>query len=179
MWIFGYGSLIWNPGFEFESSVVGTLSNYHRSFCIRSIQARGTLERPGLGLALTACPGATCQGVAFCVTPRVAAKVLEYLRARELSSSVYDEQTVPLALIDGRRVEAVTYVANTAHPEFVTGLSPDDQARLIAGASGQRGPNSEYLLNTSNHLAALGIDDPELTALARRVVTLIATPTPG
>lgn len=172
MWVFGYGSLIFDPGFEYQERVTATLSEFHRSFCIRSVHARGTAETPGLGLALTASSGSFCTGVAFSVAPQNSASVLEYLRAREMVNDVYVETRVEVTLEDTRRVRALTYVANTEHAQFVTGLSLEEQARLIAHAAGERGPNSEYLYNTVAHLGALRVHDPQLTELVQRVRSL-------
>ncbi|HXO71884.1 MAG TPA: gamma-glutamylcyclotransferase [Bradyrhizobium sp.] len=172
MWVFGYGSLIWNPGFDYRERFIATLSGYHRSFCIRSIHARGTAEKPGLGLALTKLPGAVCRGVAISVALQNIDTVLAYLRERELVSSAYLEVSLDVTLEDGRIVPALTYVANTKHDQFIGDLSAEEQARCIAHAAGDRGPNSEYLYNTVENLDALGIMDGELTQLAQRVRSL-------
>ncbi|MGB3178220.1 MAG: gamma-glutamylcyclotransferase [Albidovulum sp.] len=172
MWVFGYGSLIFNPGFEYHERVTATLEDFHRSFCIRSIHARGTSETPGLGLALTASSGRFCTGVAFSVAPQNTESVLDYLRAREMVNDVYVETRLEITLADNRRVRALTYVANTEHAQFVTGLSLEEQARLIARAAGDRGPNCEYLYNAVEHLEALGVHDPQLTELVQRVHSL-------
>lgn len=169
MWVFGYGSLIWNPGFDYEERVVAILADHHRSFCILSVYARGTPEKSGLGLALTRRPGAICQGVAFSISPRNAESTLAYLRDRELASAVYLETTLDVSLTDGRVVPAVTYLANTKHEEFVAGLSEEDQAQRIARAAGALGTNSEYLFATAENLEALGITDALMTQLVRRV----------
>jgi cation transport protein ChaC len=169
MWVFGYGSLVWNPGFEAQERVIATLPGYARSFCMRSVHHRGTQEAPGLVLALDAQPGAACLGVGLSVAPEQRAEVLEYLRARELISSAYLERTLEIHLADGRRVEAVTYVVDPEHVQYCGGLDLEEQARIIARAAGGRGPNTEYLFNTAAHLGELGITDPELDWLSRRV----------
>ncbi|RME15288.1 MAG: gamma-glutamylcyclotransferase [Alphaproteobacteria bacterium] len=174
LWVFGYGSLLWDPGFEHAETVVATLPGFHRSFCMRSIHHRGTEENPGLVLALDARPDALCHGLAFRVTPGHEAEALAGLRARELISSAYLEQRHPVDLADGRRVEAVVYVIDRLHAQYCGGLDLDEQARIIAGATGQRGPNRDYLFNTARHLAELGIEDGELTRLAEAVRALIA-----
>lgn len=169
MWVFGYASLIWNPGFPFEESVLARLRDYSRSFCMRSIHHRGTPQAPGLVLALDAHPGAACEGVAFRVDALQTVPVLAYLRERELISSAYVEKRLPLRLEDGREVEAVAYVVDREHVQYCGGLSLEEQAGIIAGAVGGRGPNDEYLFNTAAHLAELGIADEELSWLSRRV----------
>ncbi len=169
MWVFGYGSLLWNPGFEVAEQVVARLGGYARSFCMSSIHHRGTEEAPGLVLALDEVPGAACEGVALRAAPGTEQSTLAYLRERELISSAYLERILPLDLVDGRRVEAVTYVIDPAHVQYCGGLPLEDQARIIAHATGGRGPNTEYLYNTAGHLAELGLADPDLDWLVRRV----------
>ncbi|PKP83765.1 MAG: gamma-glutamylcyclotransferase [Alphaproteobacteria bacterium HGW-Alphaproteobacteria-2] len=173
IWVFGYGSLIWEPGFGHDERAIARLDGWHRSFCMRSIHHRGSPEAPGLVLALDAAPGAVCHGVAFAVPEAEGTAVLDYLRARELISAAYLETVLPLALADGRRVEAVAYVIDPDHEQYCGGLSASEQAQIIAGAHGGRGSNADYLFNTAAHLAKLGIEDPELTALAVRVRALI------
>lgn len=174
MWVFGYGSLVWNPGFEVEDRVIATLPGYQRSFCMRSIHHRGTPEEPGLVLALDAQAEAQCHGVALSVPEHQADEVLAYLRERELVSSAYLEKMLEIDLADGRKVEAVTYVIDPDHVQYCGGLDLEEQARIIARAVGGRGPNTEYLFNTATHLGALGIIDAELDWLARRVRSLSA-----
>ena len=172
LWVFGYGSLMWNPGFEVEEQAIARLSGYHRSFCMRSIHHRGTEDRPGLVLALDAAEGAHCDGLALRVPSGAEAAVMDYLRARELISSAYVEEQHPLDLRDGRRVDAVAYVIDPHHVQYCGTLELEEQAQIIARAVGGRGPNSEYLFNSAAHLDELGIADAELTWLAERVRVL-------
>lgn len=169
IWIFGYGSLIWNPGFAYSSARIARLEGYERSFCMRSIHHRGTVEDPGLVLALDPAPGACCTGVAFRVAPGAEARTLDELRERELISSAYVERICPVELVDGRRLHAVTYVVDTAHEQYCGGLALEEQARIIAQAQGGRGPNDEYLFNTASHLSEIGLHDEDLDWLAARV----------
>lgn len=178
LWVFGYGSLVWNPGFVVAEQAIARLPGYHRSFCMRSIHHRGTVARPGLVLALDAMAGASCDGVAFRVAPGHAGQTLAYLRERELISAAYLERVLPVDLADGRQVAAVTFVIDADHAQYCGGLPLEEQARIIAAAHGGRGPNDEYLHNTAAHLAAIGIADDDLLWLADRVRTLrAATPT--
>lgn len=169
LWVFGYGSLIWNPGFAVAEQSVACARGWHRSFCMWSIHHRGTSENPGLVLALDARAGASCHGVAFRVSPGTEAETLATLRARELVSSAYLERRVSLDLADGRAVTALTYVVDPAHAQYTGPLSLARQAAIIAGACGGRGRNCDYLWSTVQHLADLGISDPELSDLAARV----------
>ncbi len=172
LWVFGYGSLVWNPGFAWSSRQIARLAGYRRSFCMLSIHHRGTEELPGLVLALDAAEGAECTGIAFEIPAEIADETLEYLRARELISAAYLEQVAPLTLQDGRAVEAVVYVIDRAHGQYRGDLTLEDQAQRIARATGGRGPNCEYLHQTAAHLAALGLPDPELDWLSDRVKVL-------
>lgn len=168
LWIFGYGSLIWDPGFTPAEAVPARLTGWHRSFCMRSIHFRGTPEAPGLVLALDEAAGATCLGLALRVPSPKAAPVLAALRARELVSDAYLERLLPVHLQDGRQVQAVTYVIDRNGPQYCR-LAREEQAAIIAQAVGARGPNRDYLFNTAAHLAALGLPDAELEALASQV----------
>lgn len=174
LWVFGYGSLMWNPEFPVAARRRARLEGWRRSFCMWSIHHRGTPERPGLVLALDEAPGAVCEGVALAVAPGAEAATLARLRARELVSSAYLERRLPVTLEDGAAVEALTYVVDRTHPQYCGGLPPERQAEVIAAAAGRRGPNPEYLDNTVAHLAALGIEDAELARLAERVRALAA-----
>jgi cation transport protein ChaC len=172
LWVFGYGSLVWNPGFAWSARAIARLDGFHRSFCMRSIHHRGTEAAPGLVLALDAAPDADCDGVAFEIAPEIADETLEYLRARELISAAYLETRHPVTLADGRRVDAVVYVIDRDHGQYCGGLPLEEQAQIIARAVGGRGPNCEYLHQTAAHLAELGLRDPELEWLSDRVKVL-------
>lgn len=169
LWVFGYGSLMWNPGFEVAETSLARLDGYHRSFCMWSIHHRGTPEQPGLVLALDEAEGAGCTGLALKVPDDQRDETLEYLRARELISSAYLEQRLALTLQDGRGVEAVCFVVDRTHEQYCGDLSLERQAEVIASAIGGRGTNTEYLENTAQHMQQLGIDDPDMVWLARRV----------
>lgn len=174
LWVFGYGSLLWNPGFPVAGRTLARLPDWHRSFCMRSVHHRGTPEAPGLVLALDAAEGAICNGVALAAEPGTEEATLAYLRERELVSSAYVERMLPLELSDGRQVEAVTYVIDAGHEQYCGALPLEAQARIIARATGGRGPNDEYLHNTAAHLAELGLADPDLEWLSARVQALKA-----
>ncbi|GLS86411.1 gamma-glutamylcyclotransferase [Cypionkella aquatica] len=172
LWVFGYGSLIWNPDFPVAERQIARATDWHRSFCMRSIHHRGTEIAPGLVLALDHAPGAICDGVAFRVTPGAEAATLQALRERELISSAYLETHLPLTLTDGREINALAYVIDPAHDQYCGNLPLAEQAQIIAQAIGGRGPNRDYLFATADHLANLGIADPDLTWLATQVRNL-------
>jgi cation transport protein ChaC len=169
LWVFGYGSLMWNPGFAFDERAIARLDGFSRSFCMRSIHHRGTPEVPGLVLALDPVAGASCEGIVLRVKSGSEDDTIEYLRERELVSSAYLELSQRVELNDGRQVEAVTFVVDTDHVQYCGDLPLEEQAGIIARSVGGRGPNTEYLYNTAEHLAELGIRDAELDWLARRV----------
>jgi cation transport protein ChaC len=171
--VFGYGSLIWEPGFAFEERAIARLDGWRRSFCMRSVHHRGTPEAPGLVLALDRADGASCAGVAFRISGGAEDETLQYLRERELISSAYLEQVLEVDLDGGRRVPAVAFVIDPDHVQYCGGLAREEQAQIIAKAKGGRGWNRDYLWNTSAHLAEIGLPDPDLDWLADRVRTLV------
>ncbi len=174
MWVFGYGSLLWNPGFPVAESVIGTLPGYARSFCMRSIHHRGTEEDPGLVLALDEQHDHACSGIALRVEPGQEDATLAYLRERELISSAYLEKNLDVLLEDGRKVRAVVYVIDESHDQYCGGLPLEEQAQIIARAVGGRGPNCEYLYNTAEHLQQVGLQDADLDWLHARVKSLVS-----
>ncbi|SHH49618.1 gamma-glutamylcyclotransferase [Marivita hallyeonensis] len=174
LWVFGYGSLLWNPGFEPVETAHAQLRGYARSFCMRSIHHRGTQTDPGLVLALDEHPGSVCDGLAMQMHEAEVDATMTYLRERELVSSAYLEKSLTVTLHDGREVTAVTYVIDPDHVQYCGALELEEQAQIIARAVGGRGPNSDYLFNTASHLAELGIPDADLEWLSHRVRTLLA-----
>jgi glutathione-specific gamma-glutamylcyclotransferase len=172
MWVFGYGSLIWNPEFPVAERQIARAHGWHRSFCMRSIHHRGTEAAPGLVLALDADPLAHCDGVAFRVEPGAEAATLQALRERELISSAYLERWLPVDLTDGRQINALVFVIDPDHVQYCGGLPLEEQAQIIAHAVGGRGPNRDYLHATASHLAELGIADADLAWLSARVASL-------
>lgn len=169
MWVFGYGSLLWDAGFDVARREAATLRGWHRSFCMASIHHRGTADDPGLVLALDALPGAVCRGLALAVAEGREADTLAGLRERELISSAYLERTLDVALDGGGTVAALTYVIDPDHCQYRGGLALEDQARIIARSCGGRGANRDYLFNTARHLAEIGLADADLDWLAARV----------
>ena len=159
-WVFGYGSLMWRPGFVYEDVRPAALTGYRRCFCIYSVHHRGSADRPGLVLGLDR--GGVCHGMAFRIAPERAAETVAYLRAREQVNGVYREAALPLTLDGGEQVEGVAYLAERAHPSYAGRLSIAKQAALIRAARGLSGSNFDYLINTLDHLSMLGIREREL-----------------
>ncbi|MCU0801700.1 MAG: gamma-glutamylcyclotransferase [Rhodobacteraceae bacterium] len=172
LWIFGYGSLIWDPCFAFDDRQIATLPGWQRSFCMWSLHYRGTAEQPGLVLALDRNPEASCAGVAFRIPAGAEPETIAALRARELISYAYLEAEVTLRLASGAAVQALTYVINRDHPQYTGPMPPEEQAQIIAARGGVRGPNRDYLFATAAHLTQLGLADPAIDALAARVRAL-------
>ncbi len=173
-WVFGYGSLMWNPGFPYRERSVAELSDHRRSFCLASVRYRGTPEFPGLVLALEPHEGAVCRGVAYLVGAEHATETREYLQDRELDRGSYVETFNPMTLSDGRRVEALCYVINPVNGDYRRDLSLDEKARIIDKAVGPNGTNCEYLFNTQRDLQEMLVEDSEVERLAERVRALRA-----
>jgi cation transport protein ChaC len=167
IWIFGYGSLMWNPGFPFAEARHARLDGYHRAFCVYSIHYRGSPRRPGLVLGLDR--GGSCDGMAFRLEPATAAATLAYVRRRELIYSVYRESLVPISLVGSsspdQPVRALAYIAERAHPAYAGRIALARQVELIRGAIGTAGTNLEYVASTLAHLAGLGIEERQLSRL--------------
>jgi cation transport protein ChaC len=166
-WVFGYGSLMWDPGFEFLARSPALLRGYHRRFCIYSHRHRGTPERPGLVFGLDR--GGACRGIGFRIDRRQAPAVLAYLWQREMVSNVYQPRLLPVRLESGAMATACTFVVDRRHPQYCGRLALATMAGLIRQAVGGRGPNLEYLVNTLEHLGTLGITDHGLTELLAAV----------
>jgi cation transport protein ChaC len=166
-WVFGYGSLMWRPGFDHEETRPARLFGYHRALCVRSFVHRGTPERPGLVLGLDR--GGSCHGVAFRVRAKARDEVVDYLRARELVTHVYLETMRRVRLDSGDHVTALTYVVDRGHQQYAGGLTADAAHLAVRGARGQSGPNEDYVLNTVEHLRTLRIRDHHLETIARHL----------
>jgi cation transport protein ChaC len=172
-WVFGYGSLIWRPGFAHVETRRAHLFGYRRSLCIYSFVHRGTRERPGLVLGLDR--GGSCIGMAFRVPGELRDEVVAYLRERELVTNVYVERLLPIRVQGGSSVEALTYVADRSHEQYAGALDEAEAARLVVGAAGISGVNEDYVLNAVEHLQALGIRDHWLEGVARRIAPVTAS----
>ena len=167
LWVFGYGSLIWRPGFEFIERQGAMVRGYHRALCVYSHVHRGTSERPGLVLGLDR--GGSCKGVVFRVAAAKAGAALAYLREREQVTSVYRELLLRARLANGASVLAVSYVADRTHVQYAGRLDRAELVRLVSKGVGLSGDNPDYVRNTQAHLSALAIRDETLEWLARRL----------
>lgn len=163
-WVFGYGSLIWNPGFAHVSAQQGLLRGAHRTLSIVSHHHRGTVERPGLVFGLRR--GGSCRGMVFEVAPTDWPSVYAYLQEREQVTSVYRDVLRPVRLADGRTVKALAFLVDERHEQFAGRLSLDQQLAMVRAGIGISGRNVDYVLNTARHLSELGIRDRQLMALA-------------
>jgi cation transport protein ChaC len=162
-WVFGYGSLMWDPGFPHLEVRVSRLHGYSRRFCVYSFRYRGTPEQPGLVLGLDR--GGSCWGLAYRVPAAEAAEVMAYLFEREMISGVYIPRWLKLKDQRGRQVSALSFVVDRRHQQYAGNLSDAETARLICQGSGKRGACREYLSNTVRHLDALGLHDHRLHRL--------------
>lgn len=171
-WVFGYGSLMWNPGFEFEEQQPAHLFGFRRALCVRSWVHRGTEQRPGLVLGLDR--GGSCRGVAFRIAPASREAVVDYLRERELVTHVYLERTLSATLGDGRRVSTLAYICDRAHHQFAGALTVEEAAATISTAVGKSGANMDYVRNTLAHLRDMGIRDHWLEDVGRTAEKLHA-----
>ena len=170
LWVFGYGSLMWSPDFAHAERKTGRVHGYHRALCILSNRYRGTPEKPGLVMGL--CRGGSCWGMAFRVQNGQARAVLDTLWKREMLNKVYTPKFVPVSLAGARRVQALAFVADTSHRQFVGELDVDGRARLVAQGSGQRGHCVDYIRNTLEHMRELGVHDPQLARILDAALSL-------
>jgi cation transport protein ChaC len=168
-WVFGYGSLIWRPGFDFIERVPAKLIGLHRALCVYSFVHRGTPEQPGLVLGLDR--GGACRGVAYRADPGKRDEIIAYLREREQVTSVYLEiwRSVTVATHPERQVRALLYCVDRSHAQYAGRLSLDAQAHLVRHGHGRSGNNRDYVLSTVEALEALGCRDRDLHLLAQRL----------
>ena len=156
-WVFGYGSLMWRPGFPYAERKAATLHGRRRAFCIYSVHHRGTYERPGLVLGLA--PGGATRGAAYRVSEADWPETYAYLKEREQPTETYIEASRAVRLADGRRVPALIFLSDVRHPQWAGALSLERQAELIAGARGLSGRNVDYLRDLVGHLREEGVRD--------------------
>ncbi|MBA3519722.1 MAG: gamma-glutamylcyclotransferase [Rhizobiales bacterium] len=167
LWVFGYGSLIWRPGFPFQERRAARLVGAHRALCVYSWVHRGRPDHPGLVLGLDR--GGMCRGLGFRVAANDREAVVSYLREREQVTAVYLERIREIRFNDGSAVPALTFLVDRSHRQYAGKLDEEAQFRIVAAAQGQSGANRDYVINTAAHLAELGMPDARLGRLADRL----------
>ena len=169
-WVFGYGSLMWRPGFPYAERQRAVLHGRRRAFCIYSVHHRGVPEAPGLVLGLA--PGGSVRGVAFRVERSDWPATYAYLLEREQPTETYLEAWAEVRLADRRRVRALVFVSDMRHPQWAGRLDLDSQARLIAGSEGLSGRNVDYLRDLVEHLREEQVRDRSMELLLQKVEAL-------
>ena len=171
IWVFGYGSLIWNPAFHFTERRKGRIHGWHRRFCLWTPLGRGSPEQPGLVLGLER--GGACTGMAFRLASDQVASEMDIVWRREMLSGAYKPRWVRVATADGP-VDAITFTIDPANPRYAGRLAEDEIVRVVATAVGRLGPCTDYLFKTAEALAGLGLEDRTLQRLKRRVEARLA-----
>ena len=171
IWIFGFGSLMWNPCFRYVENSLALLLGYERNFHIWTTVARGTPERPGLGLCLEKARGKTL-GVAFRICEESLDEALSALWDREMTTGIYQPEWLLIQIGGGKQVRALTFVVDAQHPQYIGNLSLKEMSWIIAGASGQYGHCRDYLANMLGEMTKLGDVSFELISLLSRVDSL-------
>jgi cation transport protein ChaC len=169
LWVFGYGSLMWRPGFAYLERVPAKLIGLHRALCVFSFVHRGTPERPGLVLGIDR--GGMCRGVAYRVAASARAATVDYLRSREQVTSVYVETMRQIELEDEtrRRVRALCYTVDRSHVQYAGRLTLAESLHHVRQGYGQSGANRDYVLETVRALEALGYRETDLHLLAEQL----------
>lgn len=170
LWVFGYGSLMWSPGFSYKEKALGRVHGYHRALCILSTRYRGTKRKPGLVMGL--CRGGSCWGMAFRVHALRVRDALSRLWQREMPRRVYAPRLLQVELVSGRRVRALAFLADPDNPAYVRELDLHGRARLVAQGIGQRGPCVDYIRNTLDHMRGVGVTDPHLERILHAALAL-------
>lgn len=176
LWVFAYGSLMWNPLLEFDACEAATLAGWHRSFCLRVEAGRGTPERPGRMLALE--PGGSAQGLALRLHDDGVAAELRMLWMREMVTGAYRPAWLPVTLHDGRSVQAVTFLAEPAGLGYECDASVQTVTAIVAAATGVFGSNADYVRHLAQTLARHGLRDDYIAELAQSLDEA-GTATPG
>jgi cation transport protein ChaC len=170
VWVFGYGSLMWNPDFKFAEKITGVVSGFHRRLCLKSTVYRGTPDYHGLVFGLD--QGDSCQGMAFRITPEHLETELQIVWEREMFAETYIPTWVSVQTKQ-QNVSAITFVINPEHEHYVPDLALEDVAQRVVRAEGKCGTCHDYVQNTVKCLHQLGLRDPVLEQL----LTLIEYPT--
>lgn len=167
VWIFAYGSLMWNPMLEFKCRRVATLHDWHRSFCLHMVAGRATPDRPGRMLALEA--GGHTHGVALRLCPRTQDEDLRVVWIREMILGSYRPTWAPVTLDDGTETHAIAFMADPSREQFTHDSAIATVAPLIAVAAGKLGTNAEYVFRLRAALQACRLQDPYIEALASAI----------
>ena len=167
LWVFGYGSLMWNPGFNVAQALPARLYGYHRRLCLWSIHYRGTARRPGLVLGLDR--GGSCVGLALRAARKDIQAASAYLLEREMLNNAYRPAIKKVYLEDGAGVDALTFISKREHPQFAPALSINETVAVVLAAEGAHGKNCDYVLNTVRHLSAFEIEHTALHTLAEKL----------
>jgi glutathione-specific gamma-glutamylcyclotransferase len=169
LWVFGYGSLMWRPGFDFLERRHARLVGAHRALCVYSFVHRGTPQRPGLVLGLDR--GGNCRGIAYRIAPDKRGATIAYLRAREQVTLVYREswRTVWLGDDPQQSVHALCYMVDRGHQQYAGRLSLERQVHFVRQGRGRSGKNRDYVLAAVKEIEAQGYRDRQLHLLAERV----------
>ncbi len=171
MWIFGFGSLMWNPCFTYDVKAPAVLRGYDRKFHIWTTRARGTPDNPGLGLCLEDCMG-LCRGIAYRLVEEDIESAWERLWEREMGSGVYRASWVSVETEEHGRVPALTFIVNRDHPHYAGPMPAEQMAEIMAGACGSYGPCRDYLAGTVEEMRKLNVFDKDLEALLAKVDAL-------
>jgi len=167
VWVFGYGSLMWNPAIHVRASKCAHVRGYHRTFCLTVSAGRGTTERPGLMLGIDR--GGSCAGIAHCIAAEEVESELTILWYREMLSGAYEPRWLNAQIDDVGRARVLAFVLNRSHPRYERALGEETMAARIAVAEGFLGTNRDYLFRTVSHLADAGLTDAPMARLAERV----------
>ena len=160
LWVFGYGSLMWEPGFEYAEARHARVFGYHRALCLLSVRNRGTPARPGLVLAMDR--GGSCHGIAFRIAPPDVERTRRYLWEREMSTAAYRPALLTTRLSGGTRARALAFVARPDHAQYFRADTPEQAAALVRQGCGACGTALDYLRNVIRHLGEIGIADGPL-----------------
>ena len=179
MWIFGYGSLVWRPAFEYKTRQTAYITGFTRRFWQASPDHRGTDEAPGRVVTLVSDPGGECWGVGYEIASESADEILAQLDFREKAG--YERHTVALhSTVDGAVfARALIYIAAPGNPNFVGESCLEEIAAIARVACGPSGPNREYVLRLHEALEAMGAPDEHVAELARLVATADSSPPAG
>lgn len=165
MWVFGYGSLMWDPGMPFSACHHARLWGYHRGLCIYSHTYRGTPQKPGLVFGLD--HGGSCSGRVFRIRAKDIDPVIEYLYEREMVNNVYKPVMGQVDIVDRGRNTALAFVAEPSGNQYCTGITNAEAARLISQGIGPKGTSYDYVVNTLEHMREIGIRDRALERIVK------------